>query len=76
MDGQMNSHDRTSTSKPAYWVNSFGVFKEVALPGYRPLMWVPAPIPKERLKALWEQAEGKPGKFARLIEQEHDITGG
>jgi hypothetical protein len=69
----MNSHDRTSTSKPAYWVNSFGVFKEVALPGHRPLMWVPAPIPKARLKELFDQAEGNPLAFARLVEAEHGI---
>jgi hypothetical protein len=69
----MNSHDRTSTSKPAYWVNSFGVFKEVAMPNHRPLYWGREPLSKARLKELFEQAERSPLVFARLIEQEHGI---
>lgn len=69
----MNSHDRTSTSKPAYWVNSFGVFKEVAMPGHRPLYWAKMPLPVVRLAELWEEAESHPKRFARLIEKEHGI---
>jgi len=69
----MSSLERRKDASPAYWVNAFGVFREVAMPGHRPLYWGREPLSKARLKELFEQAERNPLVFARLIEQEHGI---
>ena len=70
--------DRTKDKLIPYWLAPHGVLQEVdrdkkPTDGYHPLVWGDKPLPKERLKALWEQAEGKPLKYARLVEQEHGI---
>jgi hypothetical protein len=76
----MNSYERRKDKSPAYWITDFGVLKEVEYyndppEGLRPLYWGRARLPTERLRELWEQADNKPGKFARLIEKEHCIHG-
>lgn len=74
----MNSYERRKKESPAYWVDIYGVLKEVNWAKkpdvrHRPLTWADNPIPKDTLKRLWIQAEGKPLPFARLVEQEHGI---
>jgi hypothetical protein len=69
----VSSLERRKDASPAYWVNAFGVFREVAMPNHRPLYWGREPLSKARLKELFEQAERSPLVFARLIEQEHGI---
>lgn len=75
----MNSYERRKDKSPAYWVDDYGIFKEVTWDpadppdGFRPLYWGRSRLPKERLAELYEQSEGKPLKFARLIEKEHGI---
>jgi hypothetical protein len=74
----MKSSDRVGTRTIPYWVDIYGVLKEVVWDKkpdvrHRPLTWADRPIPKERLKELWIASEGKPQKFARLIEAEHSI---
>lgn len=75
----MNSYERRRDKSPAYWVTDFGVLKEVEYDndppeGLRPLYWGRARLPAERLRELYEAAEGSPGKFARLIEAAHGIS--
>lgn len=72
------STDRVGKRTIPYWVDIYGVLKEVVWDKkpdvrHRPLMWADRPIPKEKLKELWIASEGKPLKFARLIEAEHGI---
>jgi hypothetical protein len=69
----VSSLERRKDASPAYWVNAFGVFREVAMPGHRPLYWAKTPLPVVRLAELWEEAESHPKRFARLIEKEHGI---
>lgn len=75
----MNSYERRKDRSPAYWVTEFGVLKEVtydegdAPDGLRPLYWGRTGLSKERLVELFHEAEGKPMRFARLIEQEHGV---
>ena len=75
----MNSYERCKDKSPAYWVTEFGVLKEVTYDadkvpeGLRPLYWGRPRLPTERLRELYEISEGKPLKFARLIEKEHGI---
>jgi hypothetical protein len=73
-----NSYERRKDTVPAYWVDIYGVLKEVnwiRKPDikHRPLTWADRPINKDRLKELWVQSEGKPLAFARLVEKEHSI---
>jgi len=73
-----NSYEGRKDTVPAYWVDIYGVLKEVnwvkkPKATHRPLTWADTPISKERLKELWVQAEGKPLPFARLVELEHAI---
>lgn len=73
-----NSYERRKKESPAYWVDIYGVLKEVnwvkkPKATHRPLTWADNPIPKDTLKRLWIQAEGKPLPFARLVELEHAI---
>ena len=75
----MNSYERRKDKSPAYFVTSFGVLKEVEFDndppeGLRPLYWRRTRLSADRLRELWEQAENKPGKFARLIEAAHGIS--
>ena len=58
---------------PAFWLTNQNVIHVVPIEGAYPLMVVPEPLSKEKLKSLFEQADGSPMKFARLIEQEHGI---
>ena len=72
------SADRVKGWGIPYWVDIYGTLKEVSWDKkpdvkHRPLTWADRPIDIERLKALWVEAEGKPKKFARLIEAEHGI---
>lgn len=74
----MNSYERRKDKSPAYWVTQYGALKEVEFDndppeGLRPLYWRRTRLSAERLRALWNQADNKPGKFARLIESEHQI---
>lgn len=74
----MNSYERRKDKSPAYWVTEYGVLKEVEYDndppeGLRALYWRRTRLSAERLKELWDQADNKPGKFARLIEKEHGI---
>ena len=74
----MNSYERRRDTVPAYWVDIYGTLKEVnwvkkPKATHRPLTWADTPIPKDTLKRLWIQAEGKPLPFARLVELEHAI---
>lgn len=75
-----NSFDRRQGKSPAYFVSNFGVLKEAEWDednpptGHYPLYWRKTKLTKERLKELFEQAEGKPLKYARLVEKEHGIT--
>lgn len=72
------SADRVAKYKIPYWIDLYGVLKEVVWAKkpsakYRPLTWADRPLAKERLKELWIESEGKPQRFARLIEEEHGI---
>ena len=74
----MNTYERRKNTVPAYWMDIYGVLKEVRWDKkpdmkHRPLTWADKPISKDRLKELWVQAEGKPLPFARLVELEHSI---
>ena len=74
-----NSHERRQGKSPAYFISNFGVLKEAEWDednppaGHYPLYWRKRPLPKERLKELFEQAGNNPLKFARLIEETHGI---
>ena len=74
-----DSLERRQGKSPAYFVSNLGVLKEAEWDednppaGHCPLYWRKRPLSKERLKELYEQAEGKPLKFARLVEAEHAI---
>lgn len=64
--------------KPDYWLNQYMVLQLVNWDkkpdrNHRPIVYCDKPIEDERLKALWLESEGKPKKFARLIEAEHSI---
>ena len=72
------SADRTKSLRIPYWVDIYGILKEVQWEKkpdvkHRPLTWADRPIKDDRLKELWIESEGKPKKFARLIEAEHGI---
>lgn len=72
------SSNRVGKRVIPYWVDIYGVLKEVVWDKkpdvkHRPLMWADCPIEDERLKELWEQSGGKVKAFARLVEQEHGI---
>ena len=75
-----DSLERRQGKSPAYFVSNFGVLKEAEWDednppaGHYPLYWRKRPLPKERLKELFEQAEGKLMTFIRLVEKEHGIT--
>ena len=63
--------------KPDYWLDQYLVVKMVDWEkkpsrAHRPIVFADRPVPKEVLKALWVEAEGKPQAFARLI---HDWLG-
>ena len=69
------SWDRRKDAVPAYWIDIYGVLKEVSWTKtpdakHRPLIWADRPLAKDKLKELWVQSEGKPLVFARLIEGE------
>lgn len=74
-----DSFERRQGKSPAYFISNFGVLKEANWDednppaGHLPLYWRKHPLPKERLKELFAQAEGKPLVFARLIEEAHGI---
>lgn len=74
-----DSPERRQGKSPAYFVSNFGVLKEADWDednppaGHYPLYWRKHPLPKERLKELFEQAGKNPLQFARLIEKEHGI---
>lgn len=73
-----SSWDRRKDALIPFWLAPHGVLQEVdrdkkPTEGYHPLAWADRPISKERMKELWVQSEGKPQKFARLIEAEHGI---
>ena len=74
-----NTFERREGASPAYFISEHGVLKEANWDednppaGHRPLYWRKHPLPKERLKELFEQAEGKPVAFVRLVEKEHGI---
>lgn len=74
-----NSLERRQGKSPAYFVSNFGVLKEAEWnedsppAGHYPLYWRKHPLPKERLKELFDQADNNPLKFARLIEDAHEI---
>ena len=64
--------------RPDYWVDQHLVVKCVnwdKKPNMhnRPIIFCDKPVNDERLRALWLESEGKPKKFARLIEAEHGI---
>lgn len=64
--------------KPEFWIDHYGVVARANWDkkpnrNYRPIIYCDRPVPKERLKDLWVEAEGKPLRFARLIEAEHGI---
>lgn len=78
MSEPTNSGERCKHLKVPYWVDMFGLLIEVKWDKkpsmkYRPLAWADRPVPKERLKELFAEAEGKPLAYARLIEAEHGI---
>jgi uncharacterized membrane protein len=64
--------------KPDYWIDIYQVLKLVDWEKkpdmkHRPLIYADRPIANERLKELWLESEGKPKRFAKLIESEHGI---
>ena len=70
--------DRVKDKLIPYWLAPHGILQEVArdkkpTEEYHPLCWADRPIDEEKLKELWVQSEGKPKKFARMIEAEHGI---
>ncbi len=70
-----SSWDRRKDAVPAYWIDIYGVLKEVSWTKtpdakHHPLIWADRPLAKDKLKELWVQSEGKPLVFARLIEGE------
>ena len=70
--------DRVKDKLIPYWLAPHGILQEVdrdkkPAEGYHPLAWADRPIDEEKLKELWVQSEGKPKKFARMIEQHHGI---
>ncbi len=72
------SWDRRKDALTPYWVDQFGVLKEMdrerrPSEDHHPLVWGDRPLSKDTLKELWIQAEGKPLAFARLIEKLHGI---
>lgn len=78
MSGMNNSWGRCKDTLVPYWMDESGVIKEVSWDQkpdatYHPLVWGDRPATKERLKELFDQAEGNPLKFARLVEMEHGI---
>lgn len=74
-----SSYERSKDKSPAYFVSEFGVLKEANWDpnnppaGHRPLYWKREPLSRDRMKELFEEAEGKLVRFARLIEKEHGI---
>jgi hypothetical protein len=73
-----SSWDRRRNALVPFWLAPHGILQEVdrtkkPTEDYHPLAWADRPIPKDTLKRLWVQSEGKPLAFARLIEQEHGI---
>ena len=72
------SWDRRKDALIPYWVDQFGVLKEMdreckPSEDHHPLTWADRPLDKEKLKELWLQSEGKPLAFASLIEKLHGI---
>ena len=70
--------DRVKDKVVPYWLAPHGILQEVdrttkPTEGHHPLVWGDRPLSKERLKELFESAEGNPLKFARLVEREHGI---
>ena len=64
--------------KPEFWIDHYGVVTRANWDkkpnrNYRPIIYCDRPVNDERLRALWLESEGKPKKFARLIEAEHGI---
>jgi len=73
-----SSWDRRKNSLIPFWLAPHGILQEVdrdkkPTDGHHPLAWADRPITDDRLKELWLQSEGKPKKFARMIEAEHGI---
>ena len=70
--------DRVKDKLVPYWLAPHGILQEVdrakkPTEDHHPLVWGDRPLSKERLKELFESAEGNPLKFARLVEREHGI---
>lgn len=70
--------DRVKNKIVPYWLAPHGILQEVVrerkpTEDYHPLVWGDRPVPVERLKQLFEQAERNPLKYARLVEAEHGI---
>lgn len=70
--------DRVKDKLIPYWLAPHGILQEVTrdkkpTDGHHPLVWGDRPLDKDKLKELWAEAESKPLKYARLVEQAHGI---